>query len=75
MNMPIMGGVEATKEIRHKFGRDSIIYALTANAFSDDKKVCLESGMDGFLTKPIKLDEVVEAIISAYKKKHLKKAV
>ena len=63
--MPIMNGLEATKAIRdigdQKLSKIPIV-AMTANAFDEDRKVASEAGMDGFITKPIILDEVISVI-------------
>lgn len=65
IQMPIMDGHEATKRIRAL--EDPIlasipIVAMTANAFDEDKKAAMDSGMNGFISKPIIIDEVVEAL-------------
>ena len=53
MQMPKMNGLEATKQIRRlsEF-RDTPIIAMTANAFAEDKTLCIEAGMNDFLVKP-----------------------
>lgn len=65
IQMPIMNGLEATKAIRdigdQKLSKTPIV-AMTANAFDEDRKVASEAGMDGFITKPIILDEVISVI-------------
>ncbi len=62
VQMPEMDGMEATQTIRQK-GFDSIpIIAMTAHAMKGDRKMCLEAGMNDYLTKPIKR-EAVYAII------------
>ena len=66
--MPIVDGYQATAEIRkfekeHKFAPVTII-ALTANATEDDRKKCLDAGMDDFITKPIRREFVEERINS-----------
>ena len=59
MQMPEMDGVEATARIRRlPMGRQPRIVALTANAYDTDRLRCMESGMDGFLSKPIRLDDL-----------------
>jgi signal transduction histidine kinase/ActR/RegA family two-component response regulator len=60
--LPVMDGLAATREIRRweeATGRQRLpIIALTANAYDEDRRRCLAAGMDGFLTKPIDLDEL-----------------
>jgi PAS domain S-box-containing protein len=61
VQMPEMDGLEATMEIRNRektSGKHIPIIALTANAFEEDKRKCLESGMDAYTTKPIKIKEL-----------------
>lgn len=59
MQMPVMDGIEATKSIRsHPLRRQPRIIALTANAFDSDRERCLAVGMDDFLTKPFRLDDL-----------------
>lgn len=62
--MPVMDGFEATRNIRlyeSESGLSHIpIIALTANASDDDRKVCLDSGMDDFLVKPMRIKAVID---------------
>ncbi len=63
-HMPEMDGVEATKEIR-KFAKDKPkIFALTASVFKEDRDRCLDAGMNGFLAKPIDINELISALQS-----------
>ena len=67
IQMPVMNGYEATKHIRaldNKELSDIPILAMTANAFDEDRKVAEECGMNGFLSKPIIMDEVIQALKS-----------
>jgi signal transduction histidine kinase/CheY-like chemotaxis protein len=57
IRMPKMDGLEASQLIRSLAYKKHII-AVTANAFDEDRKACLESGMDDFLSKPIELDKL-----------------
>ncbi len=65
LHMPEMDGLEATRRIRRALaGREQpCILALTANAHEANRQECLDAGMDGFITKPIKLADIEQAII------------
>jgi two-component system, sensor histidine kinase and response regulator len=59
LQMPVMGGLEATRKIRggeQGTGRHIPIVAMTAHAATQDQKRCEEAGMDGYLSKPIRSD-------------------
>lgn len=59
MQMPEMDGMAATRAIRTMpLPRQPRIVALTANAFSHDRQACLSSGMDEFITKPLKIEQI-----------------
>ncbi len=64
VQMPEMGGFEATRRIRERegSGRRTPIMALTAHAMSEDRGRCLEAGMDDYLTKPIQQRELYRKI-------------
>ena len=65
--MPVLNGYDATAAIRDQSSavRDHLIpvIALTANAFKDDKALCLAAGMNDFLTKPFDLKKLLEMIL------------
>jgi two-component system sensor histidine kinase/response regulator len=61
IQMPEMNGMEATARIREKeklTGRHQPIVALTAHAMKGDQELCLAAGMDGYLAKPIRAEEL-----------------
>jgi signal transduction histidine kinase/ActR/RegA family two-component response regulator len=62
IQMPEMDGLEATRLIRRRPGRQPVIIALTANAMRGDKEDCLEAGMDDYISKPVRLDELMELL-------------
>ncbi len=64
MQMPEMDGIEATRRIIQKWqpAERPRIIALTANAMQGDRELCLEAGMDDYLSKPIRLENLVEAL-------------
>ncbi len=65
VQMPEMGGFEATEAIRKKEkgrGTHTPIIAMTAHAMKGDRERCLEAGMDGYIPKPIKPKELFETI-------------
>jgi signal transduction histidine kinase/ActR/RegA family two-component response regulator len=72
-SMPIMDGFEATKKIREiekerNEENPILIFALTANAGESDRKKCVESGMNDFVSKPIKR-EAIEGLLDRWTKK------
>ena len=65
VQMPVMNGYEATKQIRalkNPALAKITILAMTANAFDEDRKKAQECGMDGFLSKPIIIDELIDTL-------------
>ena len=71
VQMPVMNGYEATRQIRALNDPELAgitILAMTANAFDEDKKKALECGMDGFLTKPIVIEELIGVLQKNLKK-------
>jgi two-component system sensor histidine kinase/response regulator len=68
VQMPVMDGVEATAAIREKekaTGEHVPIIAMTAHAMAGDRQRFLETGMDGYVSKPVHSQELFEAIESA----------
>ena len=69
MQMPVLDGLEATRAIRERElarGRPRLpIVALTANAYDSDRDLCLQAGMDDYLSKPLKRDDLLAAIARA----------
>ncbi len=62
VQMPEMDGLEATRQIRREFRQQPYIIALTASALERDRTACYEAGMDSYLSKPFRLNDLVEAI-------------
>jgi HPt (histidine-containing phosphotransfer) domain-containing protein len=65
--MPEMDGLEATRRIRQEYVGDRAprIIAMTANVTKEDREACIEAGMDDYLAKPIRVDELVAALNKA----------
>lgn len=69
--MPVLDGLETTKIIRkneEKTGKHIPIIALTARAMQEDRKRCIDAGMDGYVAKPIDRRKLFEEITSVFKK-------
>ena len=65
VQMPVMDGLEATRQIRKReegTGTRVHICALTANAMREDIDICLSAGMDAYLAKPVRLEELSAAV-------------
>ena len=63
VQMPEMNGYEATAEIRNLPGGDKLkIIAFSANAFEEDRERSLQAGMDGHITKPLKIEEFLREL-------------
>lgn len=63
LQMPVMNGFDACKEIRYrKAEKNSIIIALTAGAFVDEKEKAFKAGMNDYITKPIQKEIFIEII-------------
>ena len=72
IQMPIMDGCEAARRIRaleNPALASLPIIAMTANAFEDDRRAAIDSGMNGFLSKPIDIAEVIETIRAVFRQK------
>lgn len=62
VQMPEMDGLEATRRIREGLLKQPVIIALTANAMQGDREECLQAGMDDYISKPVRLDELMRLL-------------
>ncbi|EOR94681.1 sensory box histidine kinase/response regulator [Arcticibacter svalbardensis MN12-7] len=60
--MPEMDGLEATSIIRSSFEKQPQIVAMTANALPEDREICLKAGMNEYISKPIKLEILMDIL-------------
>jgi CheY-like chemotaxis protein len=77
LQMPEMDGLEASRRIRRTLpaDRQPKIIALTANAMQGDREICLDAGMDDYISKPVKMHEIVAAIRRQFSKKKVEPSV
>jgi PAS domain S-box-containing protein len=70
IQMPEMDGLEAAGRIRKRWpaSEQPCIIALTAYALEGDRERCLESGMDGYISKPVRLEDLREALMQSMEK-------
>jgi|WetSurMetagenome_2_1015567.scaffolds.fasta_scaffold00502_16 PAS domain S-box-containing protein len=62
VQMPEMDGLETTREIRKRLQGGPRIIAMTAAAFKSDREMCIEAGMDDYIRKPVRIDELAAAL-------------
>ncbi|HEY0054918.1 MAG TPA: response regulator, partial [Pedobacter sp.] len=62
VQMPEMDGLEATKMIRLCLSVQPTIIAMTANTLQGDRDMCIRAGMDDYISKPVKLEELVNVL-------------
>jgi CheY-like chemotaxis protein len=58
VQMPRMSGLEATRRIPDTVARPPIVVAVTAGALAEDRRACLEAGMDDYVAKPVRPPEL-----------------
>jgi CheY-like chemotaxis protein len=69
VQMPEMDGLEATRFIRQNMDHQPAIIAMTANVMTEDREACLDAGMNGYLSKPLKLHEIMDILVEWEPKK------
>jgi CheY-like chemotaxis protein len=62
VQMPVMDGLNATREIRRRWPQGPKIVAMTALAQEADRERCLCAGMDSYIAKPAKMEELIKAL-------------
>ena len=75
MQMPVLDGISASKKIRsfeatENINNSTYIVALTANASTEDRDLCIEAGMNNFISKPFKKESLKAVLSMAIKTVH-----
>lgn len=71
LHLPVMNGFETTRQIRNDLKLNVPVIAITANIINDEEARCLEAGMNAFITKPYTEEELIQKILSCYRKQHI----
>jgi len=66
VQMPRLDGLEATRRIRDKAVDQPFIVAMTANAMREDSEACMQAGMDYYISKPLRIEEIMIALAKAF---------
>jgi CheY-like chemotaxis protein/nitrogen-specific signal transduction histidine kinase len=67
VQMPVMDGIKTTKKLREiesSTGTHTPVIAITANALMGDREICIEAGMDDYMSKPFQLQDLIEKMES-----------
>jgi CheY-like chemotaxis protein len=62
VRMPEMDGLEATRILRNQLNVQPVIIAMTANAIQGDKEECLQAGMNDYISKPVKVEDLMRTL-------------
>jgi CheY-like chemotaxis protein len=63
VQMPEMDGYEATRRIKERWGKEGpVIIAMTANAMQGDKEKCIIAGMDDYISKPLRIEDLLNML-------------
>ena len=62
VQMPVMDGFEATRQIRHTLGLKLPVLAMTAGVMQSEKDQCIDAGMDDFIAKPVDVEQMLDII-------------
>lgn len=66
VQMPELDGLEATRRIRRQQMEQPYIIAMTANAMKEDREECIQAGMDDYIPKPLRYDDITSSLKRAY---------
>jgi signal transduction histidine kinase/DNA-binding response OmpR family regulator len=75
VQMPEMDGLAATKMIRSELAYQPVIVAMTANAMQGDREMCIEAGMNDYVSKPFKQQELIEMLQKYGLEKQIREAL